>query len=167
MEKYTEGVFAAFYPAVRRGYQAYADIRGSQAYPQIRGRILFYQTAQGVLLMADVMGLPTAIGNCAGRIFGFHIHEGSSCKEIEGSDPFPSTMAHYNPGECMHPYHAGDLPPLFGNQGHAFLACLTDRFRVRDVIGRTVVIHDHPDDFRTQPSGDSGTKIACGQIRHV
>ena len=40
----------------------------------------------------------------------------------------------------------------------------TDRFYPEDVIGKTVIIHSEPDDFRTQPSGDSGEKIACGRI---
>lgn len=80
-------------------------------------------------------------------------------------DPFSNAMAHYNPENCPHPYHAGDMPPLFGNQGYAFLMFLTDRFMVRNVIGKTVIIHDNPDDFTTQPSGNSGAKIACGVIQ--
>ena len=44
------------------------------------------------------------------------------------------------------------------------MAVYTDRFYPEDVIGKTVVIHEKPDDFRTQPSGDSGEKIACGKI---
>lgn len=151
---------------LRRGYQAYAEMRGNAEFPLLRGRVLFYQTGQGVLVTADISGLPFGTGKCAGRIFGFHIHEGSSCQEAAEGDPFPGTLSHYNPGECLHPAHAGDLPPLFGNRGHAVMAVLTDRFRVQDIIGRTVVIHDRPDDFKTQPSGDSGTKIACGIIRH-
>ena len=74
-------------------------------------------------------------------------------------------MTHYNPNQCAHPYHAGDLPPLFGSNGYAFEAFLTDRFTVSEVIGRTVIIHSKPDDFSTQPSGNSGEKIACGEIR--
>ena len=68
-------------------------------------------------------------------------------------------------GGCEHPNHAGDLPPLFGNNGFALSLFLTNRFTVDEVIGRTIIIHDHPDDFTTQPSGNSGTKIACGVIR--
>ena len=49
-------------------------------------------------------------------------------------------------------------------QRHAHLEVRTDRFHVRDIIGRTVVIHSDPDDFRTQPAGNAGTKIACGVI---
>ncbi len=159
--------FTSLLSLPRRGYQAYAEVRGSVEYPLLRGRVMFYQTPQGVLVVADVSGLPFGTGPCAGRIFGFHIHEGSSCLESSGDEPFPGTLSHYNPGGCPHPNHAGDLPPLFGNQGHAFSAVLTNRFRIQEIIGRTVVIHDHPDDFRTQPTGDSGTKIACGVIRHT
>lgn len=74
-------------------------------------------------------------------------------------------MAHYNPGGCKHPYHADDLPPLFGNNGFVLSLFLTNRFSGDEVIGRTVIIHDQPDDFTTQPSGNSGTKTACGVIR--
>ncbi len=72
---------------------------------------------------------------------------------------------HYNPGGCEHPRHAGDLPPLFGNDGAAVSLFLTSRFSVEDVIGKTVIIHDSPDDFTTGPSGNAGEKIACGVIR--
>ena len=65
----------------------------------------------------------------------------------------------------VHPKHAGDLPPLMGCQGNAYLAVKTDRFIVHDIIGKTVVIHSDPDDFHTQPAGNAGKKIACGVIR--
>ena len=42
---------------------------------------------------------------------------------------------------------------------------LTDRFTLKEIIGRTVVIHSMPDDFTSQPSGNSGEKIACGVIK--
>lgn len=48
-------------------------------------------------------------------------------------DPFADAMSHYNPGRCEHPYHAGDLPPLFGNNGFALCAFLTDRFSIDEV----------------------------------
>ena len=47
------------------------------------------------------------------------------------------------------------------------MAVLTDRFRIPEIIGRTVVIHSGRDDFTSQPAGDSGTRIACGVIRPV
>ena len=42
---------------------------------------------------------------------------------------------------------------------------LSNRFSIEEIIGRTVIIHDAPDDFRTQPSGNAGMKIACGVIQ--
>lgn len=136
---------------------AVAYIRGGADTPGIHGQVRFYQEPDHVLVMADVAGLPQ---NSKTGFFGFHIHEGSNC----GGAGFPQTGAHYNPNNADHPSHAGDLPPLMMQQGHAHLAVRTDRFRVRDILGRTVVIHDNPDDFHTQPAGNSGSKIACGVI---
>ena len=76
-------------------------------------------------------------------------------------------QGHLNPGDCPHPHHAGDLPPLFGCAGRALLAVYTDRFRVPEILGRTVVIHSGPDDFTSQPAGNSGSKIACSVIRRA
>lgn len=58
------------------------------------------------------------------------------------------------------------MPPLMGTDGKAFSMFMTDRFTVNEVIGRTVIIHLHPDDFAAQPSGNSGEIIACGVIKH-
>lgn len=81
-----------------------------------------------------------------------------------GGEGFPHSGSHYNPNDCPHPYHAGDLPPLFGANGFAFSVFLTDRFTVHEIIGKTVIVHASPDDFQTQPSGNAGEKIACGEI---
>ena len=156
------GQMMSLLPALYRQPHAVARIEGSSEYPEIRGKVHFYQTNIGVLVMAEVFGLPTA-GRCLGGIFGFHIHEGRICAGNEG-DAFEKAMMHYNPEGCMHPYHAGDLPPLFGNNGYAFHVFLTDNFFVDEVIGRTIIIHANPDDFTTQPAGNSGTKMACGKI---
>jgi len=67
-------------------------------------------------------------------------------------------------GSYAHPHHAGDLPPLFGNNGYALSMFLTTRFSVSEIIGRTVILHSAPDDFTSQPAGNSGVKIACGVI---
>lgn len=144
--------------------QAVASIVGGEDAPEIRGAVRFYQTGEGVIVWAEIGGLPRGEGPCHERVFGFHIHKGTSC-EGTMDDPFAQSMSHYDPDGCEHPYHAGDLPPLFGNNGSALLVFLTDRFRADEVVGKTVIIHDHPDDFTTQPSGNSGTKIACGVIR--
>lgn len=148
----------------KRKPDAKAAIRGSTAYSGLNGTMLFHQTKDGVLVSVEVAGLPHREGHCARGVFGFHIHEGGSCTG-SAEDPFADTKGHYNPFGCAHPEHAGDLPPLFESGGHAFSVFLTDRFKVDEVIGKTVVIHSQPDDFTTQPAGNSGKKIACGVIR--
>lgn len=155
---------ASLLSVLRGRAQAAADVTGSESCPGISGAVRFYQTGEGVIVWAEIRGLPHSELPCQERIFGFHIHEGGDCGGNR-DDPFANAMSHYNPGGCAHPSHAGDLPPLFGSGGRALCLFLTDRFHVEDVIGRTVVIHDHPDDLKTQPSGGSGVKIACGVIR--
>ena len=99
-----------------------------------------------------------------GTFFGSIV--GRSANRIgNAEDPFADALTHYNPNDCEHPNHAGDLPPLFDNSGYSFQTVLTNRFTVKEIIGKTIIIHAMPDDFKTQPSGDSGMKIACGKIR--
>ena len=143
--------------------EAVAVVEGSPAYPSINGMVKFYQTAYGVIVVAEIWGLPVKKGNCDSPIFAFHIHGGNACTGNE-SDPFANAGMHYNPNNCLHPYHAGDLPPLFGANGLAFSATLTDRFTVEEIVGKTVIVHSFLDDFTTQPSGNAGSKIACGEI---
>lgn len=148
---------------LNRNPDAYSQIAGSSNYPNINGLVYLYQLPTGVFLIAQVQSLPDSTAPCASNIYAFHIHSGSSCTG-NAQDPFANTDGHYNPGNCPHPSHAGDLPPLFANHGFALMSVFTDRFTVSEVVGRTFVIHEHPDDFTTQPAGNSGAKIACGQI---
>ncbi|MDD3035926.1 MAG: superoxide dismutase family protein [Candidatus Saccharimonadaceae bacterium] len=143
---------------------AYAPVQGNVSHSELRGNVLFYQIPGGLILCADVVGLPMGEGLCGSKIFGFHIHEGGSCTG-NATDPFANVGGHYNPYSCPHPEHAGDLPPLFGNNGYAWTAFATNRFTLDEIIGRTIIIHNKPDDFTTQPSGNSGEKIACGIIQ--
>lgn len=125
----------------------------------LRGTVTFYPTAGGVLVAAQIRGLPESTSG----FFALHVHEGRSCGGLD----FAGSGAHFNPEGQSHPRHAGDLPPLLSRNGNAFLAVETDRFHLREIIGRTVVIHSGADDFRTQPAGDSGRKIGCGIIRPI
>lgn len=138
-------------------FSAVACVRGGTAAPQLSGVVRFYQKNDGVLVEIRVSGLP----NSGTGFFALHIHEGGSCRGVD----FANTRGHYNPNDMPHPNHAGDLPPLLSNSGSAYMTVMTNRFRVSDIIGRTVVIHSNPDDFMTQPSGNPGEKIACGVIR--
>lgn len=138
---------------------AIARIYGDVDHPTLCGTVKFYQRCDGVLVENQVCGLPeTETG-----IFALHIHEGGSCC----ADGFSDSGGHFHPGKTRHPNHAGDLPPLIGNCGKAYMKVLTGRFRLEEVIGRTVILHGEPDDFRTQPSGNAGKKIACGVIQRV
>lgn len=87
----------------------------------------------------------------SGRFFGFHIHEGTSCTGYI-TDEFANSKSHLNPNECPHPFHMGDLPPLIENDGYAYMSVLINKFRIRDILGKVIIIHDSPDDFTTQPS---------------
>lgn len=151
---------------LRSNPQAVATITGGADHPALFGAVRFYQTTKGVVLWTEIRGLPKGEGPCQGRIFGFHIHAGTDCGG-SAEEPFSHTLSHYDPSGCQHPFHAGDLPPLLGSDALALSVFLTDRFTVDEVIGRTVVIHDQADDFTSQPSGNSGQKIACGVIKRV
>ena len=124
---------------------------------------MFRETPRGVIVSVTVTGLPYTESICQGSFLGFHIHEGGTYTGTE-NDPLADTRGHYNPEECTHPYHAGDMPPLLNAGGYASMSFLTDRFTVGEIIGKTVVIHSGPDDFTSQPAGNSGMKIACGVI---
>ncbi|MCD2491795.1 superoxide dismutase family protein [Lacrimispora sp. NSJ-141] len=153
----------AFDTILRMTPVSHSDIYGSDEYPDIHGTVYFYPFWDGTLVVVEAAGLPFTDHACTEGIFGFHIHEGDSCQGSQ-EEPFSETGNHYAPEGCQHPYHAGDLPPLFGNNGYALSMFYTNRFQPDEIIGRTVIIHDHPDDFHTQPSGDSGAKMACGEI---
>ena len=144
-------------------YNAKAEIRGGKEYPNIQGTVYFDETEYGVMITAKISGLPTSNETCRGNFFGFHIHEGASCTG-NAEDEFADSKMHYNPDNCPHPYHAGDLPPLIECNGFAYMRVLINKFKIEDIIGRVVIIHDKPDDFTTQPSGNAGKKIACGKI---
>ena len=53
---------------------------------------------------------------------------------------------------------------LLSHRGRAFSVTFTGRFRPEEVLGRSVVLHESPDDYRSQPAGDAGGRIACGVI---
>ncbi|NLW16887.1 MAG: superoxide dismutase family protein [Firmicutes bacterium] len=97
---------------------------------------------------------------------GFHIHENGNCTVGDPTDPFQAAGEHWNPTEQPHGNHAGDLPVLFSNGGVARMRVFTNRFRPNQVVGRSILIHRHPDDYRSQPAGASGTRLACGVIRN-
>lgn len=143
--------------------QAMAWVRGGTEYPQISGLVKFYDTPyRGVLIEAEIFNLPNIKMTGSADFYAFHIHEHGDC-----SHNFANVGGHYNPTNQPHPDHAGDMIPLLGNQGYAWTAFYDKRFLIREIVGRSVIIHAHRDDFTSQPSGDPGPMIACGEIRSI
>ena len=138
---------------------AKANIYGNDDYPNLFGTVSFYNTSyKGLVICAEIYNLPQ---NLTG-FYGFHIHEYGNC-----TPPFNMTGNHYNPDNTAHPLHSGDLLPLLSSNGYAWMAFYDERFNLKEILGKSIVIHDMRDDFTTQPSGDSGIKIGCGIITKV
>ena len=132
------------------------------------GTAHFSEDGGGVRLLLEVHGLT------AGQK-GVHIHETGSCEAPD----FKSAGAHFNPAGKQHGTenpqgpHAGDLPNIeVKEDGTGRLDATTDRVTLGegtgslfDPDGSALVVHAAPDDYKTDPSGSSGDRIACGLIR--
>ena len=114
--------------------EAKAYIKGGENYPDIRGIVDFKELQNGVIVTAEISGLPKNETGCKGRFFGMHIHEGTSCTGNE-EDEFADAKMHYNPTNCEHPYHVGDLPPLLENNGYAFMKVLVNKIGNNKIKG--------------------------------
>ncbi len=137
---------------------AIALVRGNSLAPGLSGVVRFFDTPAGVRVDARIQGLPR---NKTG-FYGFHLHETGECVPPD----FVSAQGHYNPSGAEHPLHAGDFPPLLATDAlEAWLAFVTTRITIRDIIGRSVIIHTQRDDLTSQPAGDAGQRIGCGVIR--
>ena len=147
---------------------ASAAIKGGPYAPDIKGVVYFNDVPNGTWVCVSVIGLPDykpASGNNPPvGPHGFHIHEFGNCEVGDPNDPFKAAGGHWNPTNQPHGNHAGDFPVLFSNHGTASMCFFTDKFKVNDVIGKSIIIHENPDDYRTQPAGASGRKLACGVI---
>jgi Cu/Zn superoxide dismutase len=111
-------------------------------------------------------------------LHGVHIHETGSC-DASGTEPYASAGGHFNPDEHMHgapdddEAHAGDLGNIeVGDDGTFTYEITTDRVMLEtgaansldDADGSAIVIHAGEDDLKTDPSGESGGRVACGSI---
>ncbi|MES2959398.1 MAG: superoxide dismutase family protein [Pseudomonadota bacterium] len=132
------------------------------------GMVMFHQHGEHVMVHAKVEGLKP------GQEHGFHIHEKGDCSSGDGM----STGGHFNPAGKPHgpqdaEHHAGDLPSLKADaQGRAdvrfHLMGVTIGSGAADIVGRGLIVHAMPDDYRTQPTGNAGGRIACAVIaRHT
>jgi superoxide dismutase, Cu-Zn family len=157
-----------YYPYRNTPAIAYAAIQGGPLAPSLQGYVFFREVTNGVEVYIEVTGLPEfkpgkgdekPIGP-----HGFHIHENGSCQIGDKNDPFQSAGGHWNPDNQPHGNHAGDFPVLISNNGFSKMSFFTNRFQITDIIGKAVIIHQSPDDYYSQPSGDAGKRLACGVI---
>ena len=148
---------------------ASAYIKGGPLAPDLRGHVLFTNVANGSEVFVEVAGLPAYQPAKKGESpigpHGFHIHEKGVCDIGDVKDPFQAAGGHWNPTNQPHGNHAGDFPVLFSNNGYARMLFFTNKFRGEDVIGKSIIIHQNPDDYRSQPAGDAGKRLGCGVIQ--
>jgi Cu-Zn family superoxide dismutase len=149
--------------------RAVAYITGGPLAPNLRGTVTFTDVAGGTEVSVEVDGLPpykpAANGNPPVGPHGFHIHERGTCTVGNPAEPFTAAGEHWNPTNQPHGNHAGDFPALFSNNGYSRMTFYTNKFSVSQVIGKAVIIHESPDDYRTQPAGAAGRRLACGVIQ--
>jgi len=127
-------------------------------------------TVSGNVTFSDLGGAVQVDAKFAGLTpgeHGFHVHEAGDCSAADAS----SAKGHYNPAGQRHGHHdskvrhGGDMPNLVANaQGEARLSAELKDLTVSELVGRSVVVHADPDDYMSQPAGNSGKRIACGVI---
>ena len=149
-------------PAPLRATAQLQPTKGNKTF----GEATFEQVGDKVRVVIFVQGLKP------GQHHGLHIHEVGDCSSGDGM----STKGHFNPHGKPHGHpgsgerHAGDLPALVANKaGRANVQSDIDIITVAagpaSVIGRGLIVHADPDDYKTQPTGNAGARIACGVIR--
>lgn len=150
---------------------AVSYLKGGPLAPNISGTVWFADVQGGTEICVNVYGLPPyrpAIGNEPPiGPHGFHIHQFGNCQVGDPNNPFISAGDHWNPTNQPHGNHHGDFPALFSNSGYASMCFFTNKFKVSEVIGKSIIIHQNPDDYRTQPAGAAGKRLACGVIQLI
>lgn len=130
----------------------------------VSGVVSFTQAGDKVRVVAEVQGLSPGM-------HGFHIHDKGDCSAPDGTSAGghfnPAGRSHGNPDHAEH--HAGDMPQLVaGANGTARLTAYLDGVLIAEgasgIVGRGVIVHAAPDDFKTQPTGNSGARQACGVV---
>lgn len=148
---------------------ATARLSGGPLAPGIRGIVTFREVPGGTMVCINVTGLPPYKPGTQNTLpvgpHGFHIHQNGTCEVGDPSTPFTAAGEHWNPTNQPHGNHAGDFPVIFSNSGRAYMCFFTNKFRVSDIIGKAVIIHESPDDYRSQPAGNAGKRLACGVIQ--
>jgi superoxide dismutase, Cu-Zn family len=129
------------------------------------GTVTFTQAGDKVRIAGDVRGLKP------NQEHGFHIHEAGDCSSGDGM----SAKGHFNPQAKPHAHpstsdrHAGDMLALNADAyGNAHVDTTLDIITVNpgptSVVGRGLIVHASPDDYKTQPTGNAGARLACAII---
>jgi Cu-Zn family superoxide dismutase len=150
--------------AMMKGRVAVATLTPTQG-NNARGLIVYHQMGDGSLMMhAQISGLKP------GAEHGFQGHATGVCASTDGA----SAGGHFNPDGKPHgpqgaAHHAGDMPALKADANGAVdlkakLVGPTVTAGPASLVGRAVIMHANPDDYTTQPTGNSGARIACGVI---
>jgi Cu-Zn family superoxide dismutase len=149
----------------RPGAAASATLRPASG-SQVQGKINFAQTGTTVRMTGEVTGLSPGL-------HGFHLHEKGDCSAADAT----SAGAHFNPGAHKHggplsaERHAGDFGNLTADaSGKAVVNLTVTGIAVaagqpNSIPGRGLIVHALPDDEKTDPTGNSGGRIACGVIQ--
>ncbi|HEY5636311.1 MAG TPA: superoxide dismutase family protein [Burkholderiales bacterium] len=130
------------------------------------GEVTFDQVGDKVRVVVQVIGLKPK------QEHGFHIHEAGDCSSGDGM----SAKGHFNPHGKPHgpqgssERHAGDLPNLKADaKGRASMTVMVDNVTVTpgpaSIVGRGLIVHADPDDYKSQPVGNAGARMACGVIK--
>jgi Cu-Zn family superoxide dismutase len=141
--------------------RATAEVRDTQG--RALGTVYFLQGPYGVLIRGQLTGLPPGA-------HGFHIHEVGRCDPPD----FQSAGGHYNPRHRQHGFlspqgaHLGDLPNLWVNgEGEVTFDIFAPKLELWRALwgdGASIVVHAQPDDYVTDPAGNSGPRIGCGVL---
>ena len=132
---------------------------------KVSGTVSFQAVGQKGRVEASVAGLTPGE-------HGFHVHEVGDCSAADAT----SAKGHFNPAAKPHGHHggaerhAGDMPNLVADSsGKATFSAELDTLSLTEgpagILKRSVVIHADPDDYKSQPAGNSGKRVACGVIR--
>jgi Cu-Zn family superoxide dismutase len=132
------------------------------------GMVVFHDMGEHVIAHARLSGLKPNAEH------GFHVHDKGDCSAPDAT----SAGGHFNPDHQPHgpqdtAHHAGDMPSLRADaNGNVDVRIVLRGVSVGsggtgDLLGRAVVVHAQPDDYRSQPAGNSGARIACGVITRM
>ena len=140
-----------------RDYRATAELEATKG-NETTGTVTFLQRGDKVFVYADVRGLKP------NQEHGFHIHEKGDCSSGDGM----STGGHFNPDAVAHGAeagHAGDMPNLKAAHATFEMKKMTVADGMFSIVGKGLIIHRDADDYKTQPTGNAGPRLACSVIK--